>query len=369
MESLNSHKEIVNYFKDHKFFSIIMIKAEKLGNEVISDEIYEILKTLNSSNINLTTISNYILSDVLTFQPSLRSLVWKLFLKYLSTNCGKWEDNIDKKREEYKLLKNLNYDFPSSNFEETKILDLIDKDVKRTYRNINFFNLNNINNKKETNLDVIKRLLFIFSKKHPEISYVQGLNVIIANIFYVFSQDQNPYFKLYAEEDTFFCFELLINDFKDVYIYEKDTSETGIRIIINYIKFLVFFIDKELFLHLLKMKIDIYAFVFKWYTLFFSQDFYFDVTLKIWDHFLCNINKKEYLTFLCVSSILIKRDKLLSNDIEIICDTLQSFKPMDELYLFAKVPEITKIIIDDAEKINRRNYKKFLREYNLIPEQ
>ena len=366
MESINYREEEIKYLKDHKFFSIIMIKAEKLGNEIISDEIYEILKTLNNNNINLSTISNYVLSDVLTFQPSLRSLVWKLFLKYLPTNCEKWEENIDKKREEYKSLKNFNYDFPTSKFEDTRVLELIEKDIKRTYKNINFFNLNNINNEKETNRDVLKRLLFIFAKKYPKISYVQGFNVIIANIFYVFSQDQNPYFKLFVEEDTFFCFESLINDFEDIYIYEKDSTGTGIRTIINYIKYLIFFIDKKLFLHLQKMKIDLYAFLFKWYTIFFSHDFPFDVTLKIFDHILCNSNKKEYLTLLCVSSILIKKEKLLSNDIEIICNALQTFEPMDELFIFAKVPEITKIITDNAEMMNAKNYKNFLWEFNLV---
>ena len=101
--------------------------------------------------------------------------------------------------------------------------------MKRTYPEIPFYQQKSKNNKKETNSDILKRLLFIYAKKYPDISYVQGLNLIIANIFYVFSQDENPYFNLFAEEDTFFCFELFLQNFKDIYIQEKDKSQRGIN--------------------------------------------------------------------------------------------------------------------------------------------
>ena len=141
-----------------------------------------------------------------------------------------------------------------------------------------------------------------------------------------FSQDENPYFNLFAEEDTFFCFELFLQNFKDVYIQEKDKSQKGIKSIINYIKYLFYIIDRELFFNLNNLKIDIYMFVFKWYTVFFSQEFELEKTLQLWDNFICNENKEEYLVHLCLSSLLIKKEKLLTRDMGTILDTLQSFQ-------------------------------------------
>ena len=248
-------------------------------------------------------------------------------------------------------------------YQDNKLLELIEKDMKRTYPEIPFYQQKSKNNKKETNCDILKRLLFIYAKKYPDISYVQGLNLIIANIFYAFSQDENPYFNLFAEEDTFFCFELFLQNFKDIYIQEKDKSQKGIKSIINYIKYLFYIIDRELFFNLNNLKIDIYMFVFKWYTVFFSQEFELEKTLQLWDNFICNENKEEYLVHLCLSSLLIKKEKLLTRDMGTILDTLQSFHSSDVELIIAKVPEIKHNLIDYAMNINSHKFHDFEKTY------
>ena len=245
-----SKKDIEN-LKDHKFFSGIIMKTESIENLGIKNNIYSMVKRINKKEIKIQDICELIPSGALSYQKSLRSLVWKICLKYLTSNIEDWESYLEKKREEYQDIKdkylttskNLKKKFsPSMDilsdnkmsyfFKDNKVLELIEKDMKRTYPNIPFFQEKSKNNKKENNCDVLKRLLFIYAKKYPEISYVQGLNLIISNIFYVFSKDENPYFNLYAEEDTFFCFELLLKNFKDIYNQEKDRSEKGIKSII-----------------------------------------------------------------------------------------------------------------------------------------
>ena len=61
-------------------------------------------------------------------------------------------------------------------------------------------------------------MIFIYSKFSPDVSYVQGMNEIIAPIYYCFSYD-----KLYEEEnendieaDTFWTFYLLMQKMKCV---------------------------------------------------------------------------------------------------------------------------------------------------------
>ena len=374
-------KEIDN-LKEHKFFCEIIMKTEFIDNLSIKNNIYHIVNQINKNPININNIFNLIPSGALYFQQSLRSLVWKIALKYIPLNLEEWESYLDKKREEYQDLKekylttskNLkkkfspSIDILSDNkmsyfYKDNKLLEIIEKDMKRTYPDIQFFQQKSKNNKKENNCDVLKRLLFIYSKKYPEISYVQGLNLIIANIFYVFSKDENPYFNLFAEEDTFFCFELLLKNFKDIYIQEKDKSEKGIKSIINYIKYLLYIIDSELFLNLNNMKIDIYMFIFKWYTVFFSQEFEFDKILKLWDNFICNENKEEYLIHLCLSSISIKKQKLLSRDIGTILDALQIFQSSDVDLILAKVPLIKESLIDHALNINSKRFNEFVKTF------
>ena len=381
-ETKKFSKEEIDNLKEHKFFSEIIMKTELINDLNIKNNIYNIVNEINKNSIDIHNIFNLIPSRALSFEKSLRSLVWKLSLKYLPLNIEEWESYLDKKREEYQDIKdkylttsrNLkkklspSLDILSDNkmsyfYQDNKILELIEKDMKRTYPEIPFFQQKSKNNKKETNCDILKRLLFIYAKKYPEISYVQGLNLIIGNIFYVFSQDENPYFNLFSEEDTFYCFELLLNSFKDVYNQEKDKSEKGIKSIINYIKYLLYIIDRELFFNLNNMKIDIYMFLFKWYTVFFSQEFELETTLKLWDNFICNENKEEYLVHLCLSAILIKKEKLLSRDIGTILDSLQVFQPTDiELILF-KTPEIKQNLIDNALNINSHKFQEFVKKY------
>ena len=111
------------------------------------------------------------------------------------------------------------------------------------------------------------------------------------------------------------------------------------------------------------MKIDIYMFIFKWYTVFFSQEFELDVTLNLWDHFICNENKEEYLAHLCLSSMLIKKEKLLSKDMGTILNALQVFEPSDAELIVAKVPEVKNNLMEQALKISSQKFHDFVKKF------
>jgi hypothetical protein len=74
----------------------------------------------------------------------------------------------------------------------------------------------------------LKRLLFLWAKLNPGINYVQGMNEIVAPIYYVFATDRNPEWCSYAEEDTFFCFTNLMSEIRDNFCKTLDTSRMGI---------------------------------------------------------------------------------------------------------------------------------------------
>jgi len=70
-------------------------------------------------------------------------------------------------------------------FQESEILEQIDRDVKRTHPDLPFFSA-------KSNQESLRRILIIFSKLNPSIRYVQGMNEVLAPLFYVFKNDPDP---------------------------------------------------------------------------------------------------------------------------------------------------------------------------------
>ena len=367
---------------DNKYFSAIIMNSSNL-QEKSKNLIIEIINVLNSNNINLIFLKKSIIKGILDVSPSLRSLCWKILLNYIPLNIDIWEENIDKKREEYELLKkkiykkkhlkiknhpldiNTNLDLDIIN-KDNKLNDIINRDINRTRTEIPFFNEPSKKNNKETNYDVLHRILFIYAKEHPNIYYIQGLNEIVAVIYYVFSQDKNPYFYNESEADTYFCFENLLKNFNNFYKEDFYNSENGIKKQIDYIKFMVKNLEHDIYYSFKELKIDIYLFVFRWYSLLFSQEFNLNCVMKLWDHILSQNNKYEYLNILVLCALKLKKNEIISKDLSKIMTSLQTFDDLDVekmLYLIEKV----KLDLREKEfKLNEENFEKFKKSEDYI---
>ena len=55
------------------------------------------------------------------------------------------------------------------------------------------------------------------------------MNEILAPIYYVFANDPNSYFSEYAEADSFYCFQNLMINLKDIFTKNKDKTKKGIE--------------------------------------------------------------------------------------------------------------------------------------------
>jgi hypothetical protein len=245
-----------------------------------------------------------------------------------------------------------------SYFEDLELLEEIEKDVRRTRTHMHFFfmpaksNIFPISNEKiteladrkrndpgsdrllsrgpfETNADVMCRILFIYGKKNPHIRYVQGMNEVLAPIFYAFSNDQNPYFYLNLEADSYICFESLMNEIQDIFIRSKDNTETGIQTRIKSLNLILKVLDREIHDHLKEEKVELQYFAFRWYTLFLTQEFEMPDILRIWDSILADDNKFEFLNMICLAIIKIKRNELLQSDFSGIMLTMQNLEKLD----------------------------------------
>ena len=76
--------------------------------------------------------------------------------------------------------------------------------------------------------EAIARILFVHAKLNPAESYTQGMNEIVATLYYVLAMDEMEEWREHCEADTFFCFTNLMSEIRDVFIQSLDESESGL---------------------------------------------------------------------------------------------------------------------------------------------
>ncbi|XP_044332449.1 TBC domain-containing protein C1952.17c isoform X3 [Triticum aestivum] len=164
--------------------------------------------------------------------PAVRPVVWKLLLGYLPMDHALWAYELEKKRSQYSAFKDELLVNPSEvtrrmemtiskrkehnsegtgflpraeivqdehplslgktsvwnqHFQESETVEQIDRDVKRTHPEMQFFNGGSSD--ALSNQESLKRILTIFAKLNPGIRYVQGMNEVLAPLYYVFKND------------------------------------------------------------------------------------------------------------------------------------------------------------------------------------
>uniref|UniRef100_A0A0E0KPK8 Rab-GAP TBC domain-containing protein n=1 Tax=Oryza punctata TaxID=4537 RepID=A0A0E0KPK8_ORYPU len=235
-----------------------------------------------------------------------RPVVWKLLLGYLPTDHALWAYELEKKRSQYSAFKDellvnpsevtrrmeemtiskrnghnsegtgvlpraeiVHDEHPLSLgktsvwnqfFQESETIEQIDRDVKRTHPEMQFFNGDSSD--ALSNQESLKRILTIFAKLNPGIRYVQGMNEVLAPLYYVFKND--------PEENN-----------------ALDNSVVGIRSTISKLSQLLKRHDEELWRHLeVVTKVNPQFYAFRWITLLLTQEFKFRDCIHIWDALL-----------------------------------------------------------------------------------
>ncbi|XP_057499173.1 uncharacterized protein LOC130783502 isoform X2 [Actinidia eriantha] len=290
----------------------------------------------------------------------IRSTVWKLLLGYLPVDRGLWSSELAKKRSQYKhfkeellmnpseITRRLEKSTSSENeeskcetrgllprseitqgehplslgktsiwnqfFQDTEIIEQIDRDVKRTHPDMHFFSGDSQFAK--SNQEALKNILIVFAKLNPGIRYVQGMNEILAPLFYVFRNDPNEENAAFVEADTFFCFVELLSGFRDHFCQQLDNSVVGIRSTITKLSRLLKEHDEELWRHLeVTTKVNPQFYAFRWITLLLTQEFNFSDSLLIWDTLLSDPEGPlETLFRVCIAMLILVRRRLLAGD-------------------------------------------------------
>ncbi|XP_042193727.1 TBC1 domain family member 13 isoform X1 [Callorhinchus milii] len=371
----------------------------------------EFRDALDEPNISLVRLRELCFSGI-PFEGGLRSICWKILLNYLPTERDQWSCFLKKQREVYtQFLKELiiqpgiakaNLGFsredvtledhplntnPDSRwntyFRDNEVLLQIDKDVRRLYPDMAFFQrptdypcllimdpqndyetlrrrveqttlkaqtvahnrsgVTNVSSPRkvpssseyevlpegcEAHWEVVERILFIYAKLNPGIAYVQGMNEIVGPVYYTFATDPNTEWKEHAEADTFFCFTSLMSEIRDNFIKSLDDSQCGISYRMEKVYSTLKEKDLDLYLKLQEESIKPQFFAFRWLTLLLSQEFLLPDVLRIWDSLFSDVNRFDFLILVCCAMLILIRDQLLAGDFTInmrLLQTLGSF--------------------------------------------
>ncbi|XP_047163103.1 TBC1 domain family member 13-like isoform X2 [Vigna umbellata] len=288
----------------------------------------------------------------------IRSTVWKLLLGYLPPDRGLWSSELAKKRSQYKQFKDEILMNPSEItrkmynpticdtddadcgrvllsrseithgehplslgktsvwnqfFQDTEIIDQIDRDVKRTHPDMHFF-CGDSQFAKSNQLN-------------PGVRYVQGMNELLAPLFYVFKNDPDEENAAFAEADAFFCFVELLSGLRDNFVQQLDNSVVGIRSTITRLSQLLREHDEELWRHLeVTSKVNPQFYAFRWITLLLTQEFNFADSLHIWDTLLSDPDgPQETLLRVCCAMLVLVRKRLLAGDFTSNLKLLQNY--------------------------------------------
>ncbi|KAJ4846024.1 hypothetical protein Tsubulata_002539 [Turnera subulata] len=338
----------------------------------------QLLTELSRKVINMRELRR-IASQGIPDGAGIRSTVWKLLLGYLPPDRSLWSSELAKKRSQYKHFKEELLMNPSEItrrlekssicdndesriegsgvlsrseithgehplslgkssiwnqfFQDSEIIEQIDRDVKRTHPDLHFFSGDSAFAK--ANQEALRNILIVFAKLNPGIRYVQGMNEILAPLFYVFRNDPDQEMAACAEADTFFCFVELLSGFRDHFVQQLDNSVVGIRSTITRLSQLLKEHDEELWRHLeVTTKVNPQFYAFRWITLLLTQEFNFADSLHIWDTLLSDPEgPQETLLRICCAMLILIRRRLLAGDFTSILKLLQHYPPTNISHL------------------------------------
>ena len=286
--------------------------------------------------------------------PCLRPLIWKSLIGfYPLKELSKWKDESINKNKAYKIIiQKYNY-YPNDIKEEMNInlIDQINKDLKRTRFGEPFFAEKNKKNEKENNYDVLRRILFFYANEHPDISYVQGMNEIIALIYYIFSKDDNPFCQDFIESDTYFTFQKLMEQIKKIFLMDSDNySDLFVTSQIQEIKNILKKVEPDLIKHFEKEKLELDNVVMRWILVMFAQEFTIDIAVNFWDRLFTQKNKMKFICYISAAIIKNNKDKIMEMDSGDIMEWAQELQnKMEEI----DINNIVKVSLE-IQKIYKR---------------
>ncbi|KAG5447078.1 TBC1 domain member 13 [Clonorchis sinensis] len=178
----------------------------------------------------------------------------------------------------------------------------------------------------EQHWEVIERILYVYYKTHTAQGYVQGMNEVIAPIYYVFATDPDEQWRRYAEADTFYCFNNLMTEIHTNFIRKLDNGQFPgiggqIRLFMDYLSCF----DKALFTHLSGIGLAPEHYAFRWLSLLLAREFRLPDVIHIWDTLFADEHRFALLPFVACAMLILIREPLLNADFPTAVNLVQHY--------------------------------------------
>jgi len=372
-----------------------------LGQKTDKEVGKEFKELIDEGKVNLVRLRHLAITGKL-IREEVRSLAWKLFLGYLPPNIAAWRDILHAKRQEYVKLKGKRIkpdqedDDPNLNnplmdeadskwnqyFKDNEMIKTIKLDLRRTYPELSFFS------REDTQMKMLN-ILFTWSKSHPEISYRQGMNELLAPIllvntvqrsmdskhlrglgeqveetgstrkpgyekdtslqlissgsetFTTFDIQEDEEMKMlclaqdseFAEHDSYFVFSLVMKSMGNFYVrdHKKEGSLPIIQKCRDIQSRLLYKVDPEYSNYLNDIGIVPQLYGLRWIRLLFSREFHIRDVCGLWD----GIFSKGFdiVDYLCVAMLLYIRKEVMGKDQNQALRRIMKYPPVEDVHV------------------------------------
>ncbi|KAI9276021.1 rab-GTPase-TBC domain-containing protein [Sporodiniella umbellata] len=192
--------------------------------------------------------------------------------------------------------------------------------------------------------EVIERILYIYAKLNPGVGYVQGMNELLAPIYYVFAAkmaEDDLESQAYAEADAFFVFTTLMSDVRDHFVRSLDLDASmGINATMWRMNQRLAWFDYTLYRDLSKKDVKEQYYAFRWITVLCSQEWDLPDVIRLWDSILADRGMQEegksederfeFLLDFSVAMLVCIRQDLMKGDFGDNMRVLQNY-PIDDI--------------------------------------
>ncbi|KAF7256552.1 hypothetical protein EG68_06522 [Paragonimus skrjabini miyazakii] len=180
----------------------------------------------------------------------------------------------------------------------------------------------------EPHWEVIQRILFVYYKTHVAQRYVQGMNEVIAPIYYLFATDPSDQCRRHAEADSFFCFNNLMTEIYPNFVRKLDNDRfPGIGGQLRLLMNLLVRFDKVLSDRLQKIGLEVEHYAFRWLSLLLAREFYLPDVIRLWDTLFADEKRFAMLPFVCCAMLILIRDQLMVADFPTAVHLVQNYPP------------------------------------------
>ncbi|KAL8452296.1 hypothetical protein Emag_002415 [Eimeria magna] len=178
--------------------------------------------------------------------------------------------------------------------------------------------------------DVLSRLLFIYAKVNPGLCYVQGMNEILAPIYYTLMTDPTYTDYEQAEAEVFYCFSEVMQQQRDAFCKALDPTDSGVRGRLSRLDCLLRHKDEDIWMHLNAMGVEPQFYALRWLLLMLTQEFEMPDVLALWDGFIADSGRPlPLLYYVCVSMVIWLKPALLAGDFTACMKMLQHLPSFD----------------------------------------